>query len=110
MDWPEITKDTPLEEIKRIHQRIWQYVVENGEKPSDTGYQCNCVLCEYDIVISDVSNDNCDSCPVATDNRYRCLNGMYGLWDEAVCSGDIILAKSLAEKIRDIPFKYELEK
>lgn len=51
MDWPKITDDTPLEEIKRIHQQIWQYVVENGEKPK-TPYIQNCVLCEYGYVLA----------------------------------------------------------
>lgn len=33
MNWPEITEETPIEEVKRIHQMIWDYVIENGEKP-----------------------------------------------------------------------------
>lgn len=44
--YSKITKDTPIEELKRIHQAIWDYVIENNRKPC-TPYVSNCVACEY---------------------------------------------------------------
>lgn len=44
--YSKITEDTPIEELKRIHQAIWDYVIENNRKPC-TPYVSNCVACEY---------------------------------------------------------------
>ena len=29
-DWPLITEETTLKDIREIHKRIWDYVIENG--------------------------------------------------------------------------------
>lgn len=108
MHWPEITKDTPLTEVKRIHQAIWDYVIEHGEKPN-TPYMSNCIACEYAHWIL---FRNCDCCPVywpAIKNGSRFCTGCF--------SGDGLYSKwclnklnvQLAKQIRDLPFKYELE-
>lgn len=109
MDWPEITKDTPLEEIKRIHQQIWQYVVENGKKP-ETPYRTNCVLCSYVLL----HKNSCTDCAVDWGNECASCcteDTLYDRWRRAryYCNNKE-QRKELAEKIRDIPFKYELEK
>lgn len=117
MDWPEITKDTPLEEVRRIHRAIWQYVVENGEKP-DTPYECDCVLCEY----TGVRYLTCDGCPAKWQmdkilyKADECTQkgSPYYWWRKYRWSGyyqfidheRIPYTKTqLAEMIRDIPFK-----
>lgn len=45
-EWPEITSDTTLDELKEIHERIWNYAIENLRKPS-TPYCNDCAFCEY---------------------------------------------------------------
>lgn len=106
MYWPEITKDTPLEEIKRIHQQIWQYVVENGKKPA-TPYLFSCSACEYVAEFTDSWElGHCDICPIAWGERRSKIEPcgeLYYQWSE-------FPTKETAEQIRDIPFKYELEK
>lgn len=107
--WPEITKDTPLEEVRRIHKRIWQYVVDHGKKP-ETPYLHGCVLCEYDLAFG---NGGCLKCPVIpyslektnepiTSPMLHCLNGLYYLWRNASLRSK---KTEFAVKIRDIPFK-----
>lgn len=102
---PKITKDTPLEEIKRIHRQIWKYVVKIGRKPY-TPYCFHCVDCEY-VRVTENSLLNCyNKCPIAwfstTEDGLPCGTEFYQWLD---CQ-----TKETAEKIRDIPFKYELEK
>lgn len=52
MDWPEITKETAVDEIFEIHRRIWDETIKNFiqtdivEKPG-TPYRSNCAFCEY---------------------------------------------------------------
>lgn len=106
MYWPEITKDTPPEEIKRIHQQIWQYVVENGKKP-ETPYMFDCVACAYNYsVLCNGMFRICEKCiinwPVVSNESGPCGDLFYQWYEER--------SKELAEKIRYIPFKYELEK
>lgn len=106
MNWPKITKNTPLEEIKRTHQQIWQYVVENGEKPN-TPYLHHCVLCEYASIIRGESKKGiCNYCPVDVYNASCCLNGLFRKW----AFGTDEIKELYAKAIRDVPFKYDLEK
>lgn len=107
--WPEITKDTPIEEVKKIHQRIWDYAIEHGHKP-DTPYKCNCVACEYDekhICL-------CRSCPIVwpeniNGDNYCCdidsYSGLHDLWIKATDKEKT----ELARQIRDLPWKFEME-
>ena len=96
--WPIITKDTPLSEIKEIHRRIWDYVIEHGEKPY-TPYESDCVLCEYDRAC----DDDCSHCP-AKWSGVRCVSSgseYYAWLDES----DPEKKRHLAIKVRDIEFK-----
>lgn len=115
MYWPTITKDTPIEEIHRIHKAIWQYVVENGEKPN-TPYWDDCILCEYRYLLDFMNTDeDCILCPVVWENGKCYEKGSpYRRWMLMRNTGfddfaNPFILKRLAEKIRDIPFKYELE-
>lgn len=101
MDWPEITKDTPLEEIKRIHQQIWQYVVENGEKP-ETPYLSDCVCCSYCVARY---GGNCFYFPAKWHDESGCCHesSEFDIWNHS-------RTEETAQAVRDIPFKYELEK
>lgn len=105
--WPEITKDTPIEEVKRIHQAVWDYVVEHGEKPI-TPYRMDCICCEYVFI----HKNKCNFCPILWPadefgDRYCCMAhpniGLYDRWIEAV-GGEKI---ELASQIRDLPWKFE---
>lgn len=106
MYWPEITKDTPLTEVKRIHQAIWDYVIEHGKKP-DTPYHYDCVACTYDNLYS----IDCSTCPIIwpknRDGENICtgFHGVYTKWVSKTGKEKT----ELACQIRDLPFKYELE-
>lgn len=116
MEWPEITKDTPLEEVKRIHQEIWNYVIVFGHKP-DTPYPSDCAACAYcyakDPDLKSVGP--CfDLCPIAWEKEdikypshtyYICGKEFYQ-WMGATSYNEAMKA---AIKIRDIPFKFEKE-
>lgn len=111
MHWPEITKDTPLTEVKRIHQQIWDYIIERGEEP-DTPYHYDCVGCEYTF-LHGKKFGICELCPICwpktADGNYCCV-GEYdsGLYDRFMNGGDFERIE-IAKQIRDLPFKYELE-
>ena len=106
-EWPIITKDTPLSEIKEIHRRIWDYVIEHGEKP-ETPYVYDCVLCEYSDIRYDVRGiRSCSECPARWPGKLaRCyvLGTDYSGWCE---ESDPEKKRLLAMKIRDIEFKEE---
>lgn len=102
MHWPEITKDTPLTEVKRIHQAIWDYVIEHGEKPN-APYISTCVGCEY-------ASGLCPYCPICWPENPNfvktCIfGGLFTQWRSASGQEKV----DLAHQIRDLPFKYELE-
>ena len=113
MDWAKITKDTPLEEIKRIHQTIWDYAIENGRKP-DTPYVCNCAACEWHCIHTGnrpgnygIDNLCYDGCPIAWDGiPLRFIGEFCG---KAFYEWDDNPTPENAKRIRDMPFKYELE-
>lgn len=100
MHWPEITKDTPLTEVKRIHQAIWDYVIEHGEKPN-TPYRGNCACCEYDSLF----NDDCSACPITPFTEISCCGGLYKDW----CDADSDKKAKIAKLIHDILFESKLE-
>lgn len=107
MEWPKITKETPLEEIKAIHQRIWDYVIEHGKKP-DTPYHGDCAACEYDNVMSINDIDNCSKCPIAWPGDVKC-GSIESLYRKRCLEQGLEKEIALARQIRDTPFKYELE-
>lgn len=104
--WPKITKDIPMEELKRIHQAIWDYVIKYGKKPK-TPYLLGCVCCAYD---SWYLND-CNYCPIIWPKNLfghaTCAgdNGLHTQWLRAI--GEEKTA--LAHQIRDLPWKFEIE-
>lgn len=104
MEWPKITKDTPIEEVKRIHQQIWDYAIEYGHKPF-TPYVYDCICCVYD----NLYGRTCNFCPILwpindDGGPYCCSpNGLYLKWSYA--SGDE--QTELARQIRDLPWKFE---
>lgn len=107
--WPEITSDTPLEVVRDIHRRIWDYVIEHGEKP-DTPYKLDCVLCSY--------SKDCENCPArwslleTDEGDPPCLNYDSPYYDWCTWSlieNDSEIVKEYAIKVRDIPFKEELK-
>lgn len=118
MDWPKISKDTPLTEVKRIHQAIWDYVIEHGKKP-DTPYRCDCAGCEYDslyeIKFEGCTHEECERCPIywpeteETGNKHFCVGvKKFGLFDKWLCAKGEEKVE-IAHQIRDLPFKYELD-
>lgn len=127
MHWPKITKDTPLTEVKRIHQAIWDYVIEHGEKPDEAfaQYTLGCSVCEYaKLVMSGqqykavgvcddfgniyTPNNFCLDCPIKWPNNQYCpsRNSIYRRWTN---ENDSFRKSNIAKQIRDLPFKYELE-
>lgn len=112
MNWPEITKDTPIEEIHRIHKAIWQYVVDYGEKP-DTPYTNDCVLCAYDDILGD-AHFPCSNCPAIWPHSKNIISlcgnhdSPFEKWLKAAfVTTSESDARHYAEQVRDIPFKYE---
>lgn len=119
MEWPEITTDTPIEEVKRIHQKIWDYAIKHEEKP-ETPYKCDCAACEY-VKQSCVERFDCQFCPIIWPKNAKgnqvCdkEGGLYVLWDLACWdakfrNGDPQKSTELAHQIRDLPWKFETEK
>lgn len=103
MEWPEITKDTPMEELKRIHQQIWDYAIVFGYKPK-TPYKSNCVACHW----KSVHKKTCRHCPIIWPGKfipYLCIFSLYGEWTTATEDKKVELAK----QIHDLPWKFERE-
>lgn len=103
-EWPEITVNTTLDELKEIHKRIWNYAIEHGRKP-DTPYSCNCACCEYSLLRFVESGCIlrwwCHYCPLG--EELCCEGGLYSKWISAT-KNDPEEAKHLATLIRDAPF------
>lgn len=104
-NWPKITKDTTIEELKEIHKRIWLYASEHGEKPMMTPYLCNCVLCEWTKLMSN-SMTECNLCPAPRRKRVvgngiapDCCDGLFSLWSHME---DPRLKRKLALQIADL--------
>lgn len=101
-NWPEITKDTTIEELREIHKRIWLYAAEHGEKP-ETPYIWNCALCEWTKIVTNYNPDNCLVCPASRKTiglgHVDCCNGLYSLWLYELCP---INKRELALQIANI--------
>lgn len=99
MEWPEITKDTPIEEVKRIHQQIWDYVIEQGYKPN-VPYVAKCAACAY----NEAHFENCRDCPIVWPNDV-CYGkaGLFDMWEKEYGQEKT----ELARQIRDLPWKFE---
>lgn len=118
MEWPKITAETPIEEIQRIHKRIWNYVIEHGEKP-ETPYAYDCVACTYvklkrSIDLTTDAAFHCESCPIDWGDLGTCggYASVYKLWSKLSkdARDDFSTyyrtdANCIAVVIRDIPFK-----
>lgn len=113
MYWPEITKDTPLTEVKRIHQAIWDYTIRHGWMKPETPYPSSCVGCAYTNALG---KDDCKYCPILWPSDNGCIDGGAGLYERYLNALilkhpilDRIRLRNIAKQIRDLPFKYELE-
>lgn len=107
MEWPKITEDTPLEEVKLVHQAIWDCVSRTGVKPN-TPYFASCVACEYDNAIN---KGSCRSCPIlwGGGRAFTCgsAGSEYFYWEHSESLDEF---KERAKAVRDVKFKFELEK
>lgn len=119
--WPKIDANTDPKEIQRIHEDIWNYVIENGHKPQ-TQYIFDCVLCEYAAAryheftskysgLTTVSH--CDFCPAIWDPEDIDLSYCWESWSpySKWLPNDNPLydeeqSRKAAEQIRDIPFDF----
>ena len=119
MDWPKITKDTPMEELKRIHQTIWDYAIEHGKKP-ETPYFLDCVACEWcKLCFGNPHGQKCSHCPIiwpGNSDHPCCVSPQDdGLYDLFCHSSRSYLRsgrderKVFAKLIRDLPWKFEIE-
>lgn len=115
-DWPKITGDTSIEEVRRIHKMIWDIVVETGEKPC-TPYRSDCALCEYSCGHFNDYVSSCYLCPaIWSESRLEymgCMNpeSPYHKWSRLHKESPIPTDKeiALAKAIRDIPFWVDKE-
>lgn len=106
LNWPKITADTPMEEIKRIHKEIWNYVIKHGMKPL-TPYFNNCVACEYGTIHGHPF-EHCLHCPIKWSNGYDC-NYTQSLYNKWCTSSNIFIKKYYARLIRNVSWKFEKE-
>lgn len=100
-EWPKINEYTPVEVVKETHQRIWQYVIDFGEKPI-TPYLSNCAACN--------GSESCIECRIDWPEGKRCdsYDGLYYSWlfAKRLCKKDE--ARHFAELIRDVKFKEDI--
>lgn len=103
--WPEITEDTPIEEVKQIHKKIWSYAIKHGEKPV-TQYLNDCAACEYQRRQHVLGK--CITCPIDWPKGRTCVysKSIYNKWLRA---NMLITRKYLANIIRNVPWKFEKE-
>lgn len=131
MVWPNITKNTPIEEVLVTHRRIWDEGIKNIErfrndivegthpayviieelKPK-MPYVFNCALCSYAIAFNPFDTQGaCHGClgynVLKKDEGY--LNGLYDKFYKAIENRDIHAASYWAEEIRTISDKYYLK-
>lgn len=108
-EWPEITVDTTLDELREIHECIWDYAIEHLRKPI-TPYFSNCAFCEY---MRQMYSDRrgyllCRECPISA----ICKGDLYDCWLRAYmnknygnCDPDIIsIGVEAARAIHDLAF------
>lgn len=112
MEWPKITIDTPREELIRIHEQIWNYTIEHGDKPY-TPYFGDCAACEFDGIFLltkpylfpvGLTSSVCKFCPLGEDFCSNDPTGLYRKWLSAKLPRDKWKA---AIEIRDAEFKSE---
>lgn len=98
-EWPYISSWTSSEELQYIHKKIWDYAVDNNNKP-DTPYDYNCAACQY-------CKTRCSICPIIWPDEKRCLSNesIYAKWIFACEERDYETAKELAQQIRELPFR-----
>ena len=121
--WPEITKDTPIEEVKTIYRLIWSYVIKYGEKPK-TNYPHNCVACAYanlytgsheDVAVVDGFGNEytvfnyCLHCPIKWPNNIFCPSNQSLFYRWALLFHSYKERMGIANQIRDIPWLSEEE-
>ena len=113
MNWPTITKETPIEELQKIHQSIWEYVIQHGIKPI-TPYESNCVACEYALIVAPKPartryDDICPYCPIKWPNDRICIDpdSIFSKWVRKFVPKDD--EKQYATQIRDVSFKTKEE-
>lgn len=94
-----------VEEIKRIHQKFWNYVIEIGYKPK-TYYMNNCTLCSVAMLIYDeyarMTDSICDFCPAREMRHYNCADGINSLFHKWEFANDLEEKNKWAEAIRDV--------
>lgn len=121
MDWPTITKDTPIEKVFEIHRMIWDDVLDRFERTGElrkpnTPYFCDCVFCECRSIVS----TKCAKCladwrPMIDGPLYSCMNSyiynMY-LYHQDHCKRTWLYRQSFRDEIvetikavRNIPRK-----
>lgn len=110
MEWPKITKDTPMSNMQIIHKQIWDYVIEHDEKPT-TPYVNDCAICQYVQCRSEDGTVMCQNCPSIWPGEHCALSNvsLVKIWFLMKYNGDLDGAKEIAEQIRDIPFKEDLQ-
>lgn len=82
LNWPKITKDTSIKQVKKLHRRIWGYVIKHGVKP-ETPYFYNCAACDYDDARSITDRSKvCKNCPIEWPENIGCQHdsSLYIKW------------------------------
>lgn len=107
-EWPTITADMDIGELRLIHKKIWQYVVDNDRKPN-VPYFSGCALCQYARILNgNISSGMCKKCPADWSVGGVCSNhqSLFSMWHY---ESDRVRRREYAEAIRDISFKSDLE-
>lgn len=101
--YPDITKNTPMEELMRIHKDFWNYAMEHGDLPPSKFFSGASPVCQL---------FECRDCPIiwpkndSGDRLCTIRNGFAHRWDVATGQEKT----ELARQIRDLPWKFEQEK
>lgn len=101
--WPIVDERTPVDQLEFIHKKIWNYVIEHGEKP-DTPYLNNCVACDSAKHVDfGVAIIVCCQCPIKWPDEAicRCSWSLYNRWRQS--DGEVSI--ELAKQIRDVDWR-----
>lgn len=99
--YPDITEDTPMKELMRIHKDFWNYVAEHGDFPPSKFFGGTSPVCQL---------FECRDCPIiwpkndSWDRLCTIRNGLVHQW--RVAAGQE--KTKLARQIRDLPWKFEM--
>lgn len=108
--WPEIILNTPFEELKAIHKRIWDECIEeyNGRHKPKTPYNSNCVACEVAFLRFKKNGPfMCHYCPMFDEDSMCIISGsLFERWRYATNRVDKI---RFAQQIRDYKWREENE-